>query len=339
MAVKRLFCEADGLNTIYSCTVNQSHSSPTANAIIECDSVDKDLGDEVVIDLGYDDNHGVILTGYIKMIEHKVPDGRYTVTIFDKTVRLSDYFIASSSPANPLSYRNIKAEDLIGNLVALAGIDDYNGQASYFTFGINNKFEVNLTSAYDYIRMISDVLTYHIYCDANGVIQFANRKPYVMYGTSGQPGDIADVAFATIFDSTGTGDRPILEFNYSKDETNLRNRVVVYGAGSVYAEAKITSPYLPNNPDGSPFYKSTVVASAAIDSNSVAQMSADYNLNLYNRLSYGISCSIEGDYRFNAHKVINVDEKYIVVGGMWYIYSATHTWGVTGYTTTLELRK
>jgi hypothetical protein len=222
----------------------------------------------------------------------------------------------------------------------MSGIDDYYGQETFFTFGINNAFEINLVAAYDYIKTIADVLSWNVYCTQSGQIRFVNRKPYVMTGTSGQPGDVADVPFATAYDVNGSGDDKILEFSYHKSEKDLRNKVVVYGRGNLSATASIISPYLPNNPDGSPFYKTVVVASPIIDTVAIAQLSADYNLQLYNRLSEQCSIKIEGRHDYDARKVITLDERVLGVTGNWYIYSCEHSFSrEQGYTVSMELRR
>jgi len=340
MAERRVYCSIDGFENILGVSISSSHGSPMTNAMIECETFTKDIGDPVSIDLGFVDDHGGIFNGFIKNIERITPEDKYAVTCYDNSVRLTDYFIASSSPESPLKYRNIKAEDLVEALVNLAGIDDYYGQETFFTFGINNAFEINLTSAYDYIRMVADVLSWNIYCNEYGQIRFVNRKPYVMDGLSGQPGDVADVPFATIYDVNGSGDAKILEFSYHKSEKDLRNRVVVYGRGNISAEASEVSPYLPDNPDGSHFYKTAVVASPIIDTVAVAQSSANYNLQLYNRLSEQLSVKIEGHHEFMARKVVTVDERILGITGNWYIYSAEHMFSPqTGYTISMELRK
>ena len=340
MAERRIYCAADGFTQILTATVNSSHGSPTTNAIIECVEFTKDIGDPVSLDMGYEDDHGIIFSGYVKNIERATPEDKYIITCYDTSIRLSDFFIASSTPASPLKFRGIKAEDLVEALVNLAGIDDYYGQETFFTFGINNAFEINLVSAYDYIRTIADVLSWNIYCTQGGQIRFVNRKPYVMTGTSGQPGDVADVPFATIYDMTGSGDDKILEFSHHISEKDLRNKVVVYGSGSVSATASAVSPYLPNNPDGSPFYKTVVVASPIIDTNNIAQLSADYNLQLYNKLSEQCSVKIEGRHDYTARQVLTVDERLLTISGNWYIYSCEHSFAVQqGYTTSMELRR
>jgi hypothetical protein len=330
MAERRVYYSIDGFTQVINATVNSSHGSPTTNAVIECIEFTKDIGDPVTIDLGYEDDHGIVFKGFNK----------YIVTCYDTSIRLSDFFIVSSTPANPLKYRNIKAEDLVEALVNLAGIDDYYGQETFFTFGINNAFEVNLVSAYDYIKTIADVLSWNIYCTQDGQIRFVNRKPHVMTGDSGQPGDVADVPFATAYDLNGSGDDKILEFSYHKSEKDLRNKVVVYGRGNLSATASAVSPYLPNNPDGSPFYKTVVVASPIIDTVGIAQLSADYNLQLYNRLSEQCSIKIEGRHDYDARKVITLDERLLSVTGNWYIYSCEHSFSrEQGYTVSMELRK
>jgi len=340
MAERRIYCVADGFNQILSVNISSSHGSPMTNATIECIEFTKDIGDVVTIDIGYEDDHGIAFSGFVKNVERATPEDKYIVTCYDNAVRLSDFFIASSIPTTPLKFKGIKAEDLVEALVNLAGIDNYYGQETFFTFGINNAFEINLVSAYDYIRTIADVLSWNVYCTQAGQIRFVNRKPYVMTGTSGQPGDVADVPFATIYDMNGSGDDKILEFSYHKSEKDLRNKVVVYGRGSIAAVASAISPYLPNNPDGSPFYKTVVVATQIIDTVAIAQLSADYNLQLYNKLSEQCSVKIEGRHDYSARKVITVDERLLDISGNWYIYSCDHSLSrEQGYSVSMELRR
>ena len=315
-----------GVNNLISVNVGSSHSSPVYNAVIKCESTTLDIGDSVTIDLGYSTGTGRVFRGFVKQVDVSNPDGSITLTASSDLVRAIDYFIASNDPEQPFKRSNIKAEDLVRDILALAGLNNYQYTATNFTFGVNSPVEVNLVSAYDFCKLIADILSWHLYDDTSGTVHFKNRKPYVMDGNSGQPGDIADVSKKTV-----TGKLKIQKTNSEKD---LRNRIVVYGRNGISAEAKQSSPYLPSG-----FYKTAVLASEWIDTTSMAQTAADYNLQMLNRLSTFASIEIVGDYEINARDVITVVDTFTGMSGLWYVFSAEHRMSSAGYITSLQLRK
>jgi hypothetical protein len=120
-----------------------------------------------------------------------------------------------------------------------------------------------------------------------------------------------------------------------RSDRDLRNRVVVYGAEGIYAEAKEASPYLPNG-----FYKTVAVsAPTVIDTQQMAEDSAAYNLEKLNRLTLGGSLSVLGNPSINARDCITVSKADIGMTGLWYVYGCEHSWGKEGYLTNLELRQ
>lgn len=333
--MSKLYCTATGLSSLINVNVSISHSSATATATIECiNKGSVEIGDSITIDIGYTTNHAVIFEGYVKSIERRIPENTFTITANDKLIRAVDYFVVSSDPENPTSYSHISAEDLVLNVLELAGIDsgDFECSPSYFTFAINTEAEVNLTSSFDYARMISNVIAWELWADETGTIQFRNRKPYVMKtGTpdESQPGFVADTSIGTITDAS------IINMGYSKSDRDLRNRVVVYGVTGIYAEQHASSPYLPAD-----FYKSTCIATPIIDTVSEAQKTALYNLTLLNKLTERTSMNVVGDPLYIARKVITLNgTHYSDVNDDWYIYSSEHNWSKSGYTVGLDLRR
>lgn len=328
-----LYCDVTGVSDVLSCTVNQGHSSSTSTALIEAYSPTLEIGDEITIDMGTTSSHQQVFTGYVKMIERRVPTNTYTISASDKMIRAIDYFIASTNPDNPLKYRNISAESLVQSLMGVAGLSSFTYDTTYFTFGISSDFEVNLVSPYDYSNNIANLLTWSLWCDSSGTVHFENRKPFVMSGASGQPGDTVDeTALATSY-TVGDG---AFDIAYGESEKDLRNRIVVYGNSGVYAEASAVSPYLPPG-----FYKSAVLAAPGlIDSNSVAQTTADYNLSLLNRLSRYVVATVEGNPSLAARQIVKVNSSLLgITNTNYYVFSCTHTLNRAGYTTALELRK
>jgi hypothetical protein len=330
--MKKLYGTATGCTGLLNMTVQQSHGSSTATGIIKCHTTTRDIGDSVVIDLGYDTDHDTMFTGRVKMIQRDIPEDVYTLTCQDELIKAMDYFIVSSDPETPYTWDHIYAEDLVWNVLSMANITSFEHQDTHFMLAINSKAEVNLVSAYDYARMIGDLITWSTWCDSDGTIQFRNRKPYVMHGTSGQPGDVADVPISyTLTDAKATN------ISYRISEENLRNKVVLYGANNLYAEASAVSPYLPNLP-GRPFYKAMVVGTDIIDDQGFADEACEYNLDMYNRLDRNMTATVEGNHILQARSVIHVDEAYTGVHENMYIYSANHNWSSSGYTTELTLR-
>lgn len=328
-----LYADVTDLNGIISVDVNTSHNSSTATATVNCRTIALDLGDEITIDLGYSSNHQEIFTGYVKQIERKIPDGTYLVTAKDRMIRALDYFFASSNPDTPFSRSNVLAEDLVRDVLAVAGLTSFTHDNTYFTFATGEvNADVNLISAYDYANGVADLLAYHLYCDRNGTVHFINRKPYPMTGSSGQPGDDDD--------ETGAGDAShtfvngeILGIRYKYDEKDLRNRIVVYGAEGVYAEASDSSPYLPPG-----FYKTAVLSSYIITGN--AQDIADYNLDFMNRLTYETELEVIGNPSLEARQILRLDQSFIDgINVNWYAYSVDHRWSKAGYINTMVLRR
>lgn len=313
------------IENLLSVTVNGSHASSTTVAVIESSDCPFALGNYIKIDLGYDTSHGQIFTGYVTSIEYKVPENTYTITANDDLVRALYYFVVAANPNNLLTYSNISAENLVSNLLGLASLTDTHLHSTGFTFGVNNSFTVNQVSVYDYCRTITDLLALNLWCDEFGVIHLEAIEPYVS-------GDPAVIAY-TWDDTTKT-----LDFTFHEDEKNLRNRVVVYGANGISAEAiDSDSPYF--------HWKTAIlVATDLLDTQEMVDQTANYNLTLFNRLTKTASGTVVGDYTILPHRYITVNMHNPPTGdldynGKYYIYSVEHRMDSGGYITSMELRK
>ena len=338
--MSKLYANVPGISNIMAVDISTGHSTSTATAQLICKSSTIDIGDDISIDLGYDDNHSVIFTGYVKAVEKEVPDNIVKLTCSDVLTRAIDYFIVSSDPENPFTRSNIRADILIQDVLELAGLSSFNFTNPQFTFATTpeSKVEVNLTSSYDFSNMIADLLAWNLWAEEDGVVYFKNRKPYVMDGTSGQVGDVADNVVKTIYNPS------ILSLGYRETDRELRNRVVIYGAPGITAETDSATSYVPRTdsyeqvlPAG--FYKSMVLATEIIDNQDMADNAVDYNLALYNRVTTQASVVIIGDPDLLARKVIHVTESNLGIDSDWYIYTATHSWSRAGYVTDMELRQ
>jgi len=336
--MSRLTASATGCSNLISITVSDNHDATTSTAVIKCLNHTVSIGDSMIVSLGYVGDSGTVFKGYVKQIEREIPDDAYVITAHNVLIRAVDYFIVSNNPENPISYNNIKAERLIKNLMALAGLTNYSSGNTYFSLGINYPVEVNLVSAYDFSKMIADLVAWGLWADRNGTVNFYNRKPYPMDGLSGQPGDVADTPLKTVTDST------VLSFSPGLDEKDLRNRVVVYGSEGIFAEAKQATSYNPRTgtyqqilPAG--FYKTAAAASQWIDSQSMAQNAANYNLALYNRLADIGNLTVLGDHDLDAREVITVNSSKAGINADYYIFYVEHSWSSKGYITSMQLRR
>lgn len=314
-----LYASVNGCSSILAVNVSDSYSAPTASATVTCLSSSLDVGDHINIDLGYSGNHGQVFSGYVKAVTRQESPNQYEITAANAMVRAVDYFIASKNPSEPLSYYNISAEALIGKLMALAGVP-YSGGHVGFTFATAGyPVEVNLTSVYDFSKMIADLVAWHIYADTGGTVRFVNMPPFPNGGGS----------VATL------GNTNILNVGYLRSDRDLRNRVVVYGTEGVYAEASASSPYLPSG-----FHKTVVIAAPnVIDTNAMASATAGYNLAKLNRLTIGGSVSIIGDPGISCRDDVTVNKSDIGMSGQFFVYGCEHDWGREGYKTNLDLRQ
>ena len=335
MAVKSLYAvipEWPDIN-ILSVTVQQAYSQDVAHAevVLDWNSSTGSIGDLVRIDIGYTDDHHVVLKGYVKSIQKDRPSHTIKVLVKDPLVRAQEYLLAADDPDNPYRKSDIYAEDLIEDLLAQAGITDYSGHTTNFLFAPTswpghpgNYVEFNLIHVWDAIRHIVDLLAIRpVWADyETGQIQFKLRPPYI------QSGDVYSKEF-----SVGSN---VIRYHVEKSDEDLRNKVVVYGAGGIVATASASSPYLPSG-----FYKAVVVGGGdLVHTQQMAQDIADYNLQALNRLTETVQLTVVGDSSVNAYDIVRVN---LGIAGYihedFFVYSCTHRIGKGGYTQNLVLTR
>jgi hypothetical protein len=345
--MSRLYADITNMSNIESVTVSTSHSASTATAQIVTGNKTVNIGDSVSIDIGYTDNHAKVMQGYVKNITRQIPNDLYTVIVKDDLIRATDYFIVPTNPDNSFKRSNISAESLVQQVIALAGLTNFTYDATSFTFATRsgNEVEVKLTTSYDFCKMIADLLTWHLWADNSGQVHFENRKPFVMSGATGQPGDTTDESAPGYAFNTATplDNTTILNARYLESDRDLRNRVVVHGGPGIFAESSQATSWNPITetneqilPTG--FYKSMALVSHFIDTQSMANNSASYNLNLYNKLTVGAQITAAGDPAYLARKIMEIDYSPLSLTGNWYIFQAEHSWSRNGYIMDLELR-
>ncbi len=319
--MQKLYATCTSTSNIVSVQYSDSHVAPTSTATVTAINTSLDIGDNATVYIGYVGDNFKAITGYVKNIEYKESERQYTITISNVLIRAIDFFIASSDPEHPFSRQNITAEDLIQDLLELSGLTSFDMESTSFTFAINNPVEVNLTSCYDYCKFLANIIAYTLYADNDGTVHLINRRPYPVGA------EAADYTF--------NNTDMIIQKVYSKSDHDIRNKVIVYGSGGIHKEASDTSPYLPAG-----FYRTVVVAApGVIDSNSMAQQAADYNLEILNRLTQKVDLTLEGTTGIVPRTIAEIDIGDSNMDGKWYVFSVEHNWSKAGYLTTLELRK
>jgi len=165
-----------------------------------------------------------------------------------------------------------------------------------------------------------------------------------MTGDSGQVGDNVDErplsqAKLTIDSSLGH----IINITKTKDEANLRNKVIVYGSENIHRSASSSTSYDPEDgltkqilPAG--FYKTTVAASSLLNNGNICQEIANYNLAQLNRLTFGLDVTTIGMPSLHARDIVRVIHAPFNINRNFYIYSLEHSWSKNGYTTRMVLR-
>jgi hypothetical protein len=331
------------INNRTSINVSNSHDSAVSVASIVCTDTSLDIGDEIEIELGYSTGTKKVFEGYVKNVDYDVPSARYSISAHDKMVRAVDFFMVSESAEDPFTFNNMSGEDLVEWVLGMSGLTEFHLDQTYFTFAVEHDGEFNVVSSYDYAKQIARILAWNLWMSVDGVVQFANRKPFPMDGSLSQPGDppfgVNDASTVTLTDDD------IFSIGLNIHERDLRNKITVFGEGDLSADASSSTSKNPLTDDMEQilplgFYKNAVLASPIITEQAFAQDACDYNLALMNRLSVEVSISMEGDPNLFCRDCVTLDQTVLdaTVNRLWYIYQLEHNWSTQGYITTGTLR-
>lgn len=294
--------------------INSGYKNFTSKASLEVAEASSSwLGESVSISLGYNGSNTQIFQGYVDDVSYTRMPGTYEITCSDILRLAEKHYIVTNNLDEPWTRENISAENLIRDLLAEAGLTNYSGYSSSFTFGTNGKVEFNLTAVSDAISQICNILATNVYAIGN-TVYFRNTRP------------VPDSSYSKEITK-------YIQADYTYGTEGLRNKVVVFGKNGIYAEASEESPYLPSG-----FYQTAIVSSELIDSQSMADDSVEYNLELYNKLTEELKLDIEGDPSINVRDTVKVNNSTLGINENWFVYSVRHNFEDT-FTTSLYLRK
>lgn len=320
--VKILSHNVPNCSNVEGIRVTESYNSASSQAMITCGSTSLDVGDSITFNMGFSGDTGKMFTGYVREIEVSVPDYKVTVTCEDILAKAVDYYIAANDPDNPFSRENVSTATLVGDILALADISSISASLPLsITWGTNGPIKINLISAWAAAKNIADMMAWTIYADRDGTVHLVDRKPYIMDGDSSSH-------------SWDSSSFEILSDSYTKSTQNLRNKVVVYGLDNIHASASAVSPYLPSG-----FYKTAVIATPYLDTTHICQIAADYNLELFNRLTERATIQIEGDHTVNPREIATLTDTFTGLSGDWFIYHVETVMDSTGFKQNLTLTR
>lgn len=292
---------------------SDGYKTPVAKLSFQTDDAGVSwLGKEVVCSLTNESNTREIFTGYVEDVNHSRFPEVFEVSCGNILLKARNHWIIQDNIESFWERSNIAAYTLIHDLLAEAGITDYSGDVLGFTFGTSSPVQFNLLAVMDAIDQINNILATTIYMDGSTV-----RWAQIFPTPSGSP-----VLTLTEF----------INISKTVQTRNLRNKVVVFGKDGIHAEASVSSPYLP---DG--FYQSAIVSSELIDSQSMADASVDYNLELYNKLGQELRIDIEGNPSLKVMDTVHVTHAPLGLDEDWFVYSVAHNYGEV-FTTTAMLR-
>jgi len=311
--------------TATSIEVTEGYGQPCSRANIitatKPGDLGLDLGDTIQISLGYDTGAGRVFTGYIKEINSERLPGQYIINASDVLSRAAEHMIVSEDPEDTFKRWDISMEDLVEDLLDEAGITNYVGDTSTFTLATGSEpAEFQLVFAMDAINQVAEIIAWHCWADHDGVVHFADLKPI--------PAASSSASFTT--GSSGQ----ILVSNRSISTENLRNKVVVLGLAPITAEEHESSPYLPAG-----FYKTAIISSVLIDSQSMADVAAEYNLEAWNRLTESVNVEILGDYQMHMGDTVTITEGFTGTSGRWFVRDCVHSFSASGFITRMVLVK
>lgn len=288
--------------------------NPISKLSFDCDDgASTWLGKPVTATLHIGAVNELIFTGYVDEVVYSRFVDSYEVTCSNVLRLAKEHWIVPNNLESPWSRSNISAENLVRDLLAEAGLTNYSGATSSFTFGTQSPAEFMLMSVMDAIDQINNILAYTIYVEGSTVYW-----DQIFPVPSGTPVKTLD---------------KFIQIDHVVSTKNLRNKVVVFGKNGIREEASAVSPHLPSG-----FYQTAIVSSELIDTSSMASQSAAYNLQLYNKLTEQVRVDIEGDPTLKVNDTVRITHAPLGIDSDWFIYSLNHDFSNV-FTTTLVLRK
>lgn len=212
--------------------------------------------------------------------------GEFTIHEYDDLEELQTYHPETNGN---ITSEGVKAEAVVQWMLRMCGLNEGSQiqvRPTNFFIGDIKPVRFHLTSVFDAIGQIGELIGWYVTCDANGVSWF-KKKPR------------RDSGFTSW--NYSKGKENILQVSKDINNLNLRNYVEVHGASGITSIRREGSPYLGTTP-----YRGVLVANELIDTQGIANfMSARIMADL-NRLTETINLQVEGNPYLDAGQSIRV---------------------------------
>lgn len=195
--------------------------------------------------------------------------GTFTVHEYSS---LADLHANHPETVGNITEQGVKAHAVVQWLLVMCGIPEGTNiqvEESNFFIGDITPVTFHLTSVYDAIQQIVDLLGWDFYATPTGVCRFHPSFDH-SYG-----------AVCTL------DEQEIMSFTYALSNEELRNYVEVYGASGIHALARAPSPFLGSTP-----YRGVLISNEFVDTSSIANYMAHRVLHELNRLRFSGSLTI-----------------------------------------------
>ena len=315
MTNRVLYATVTGCTGLLSIQTEAGYSMISANAVVECTTSTLSMGDAISIDLGYDDDHSEIFSGFVKKINRITPDSIIQITANDVLVRAVDYFLAADDPESPLTFHSIDDRDLVNSLLGECGLSTVSGQPlPSFTFGTNEDgAKFNLQSIAEAIQFVCNV-TGRLCWAVGSNIYYDDRKPYKVAGD-------------TITGTWTTGaSGQIINISKESDNSKIRDRIICYGKTPIRASAEDASPY-------TVVRQTAVIAHELIDLQSLADATCAVNLELLKGLPITWTLDLMGDSSILPRTLYHIDESFTLSNNDVFIYKVAQNFSSSGFLT------
>lgn len=187
--------------------------------------------------------------------------------------------LTSAHPETSDNYTNegVKAEAVVQWLLIMTGLNEGSEiqvDPTNFFIGDLTPATFYLTSVFDAIQQICELIGWYIYCDVSGVVHF-KQKPRAASG---------------YYVWNYSDSKNIHSIHDITSNTDLRNYVEVHGYSGIKHVARQPSPYL-----GTTAYRGVVIGNDFIDTPEIASFVANRVLADLNRLKTTIQMTVDGN--------------------------------------------
>lgn len=243
--------------------------------------------------------------------------GTFTQHIYSSLSALN-----TNHPETTGNYSNegVRAEAVVQWILAMTGLregSEIQVDSTNFWIGDITPAKFHLTSAYDAVMQIADLIGWYIFADESGVARFKKRPrnpsgfPQWSYDSINNPYNIFSVKSSTT-------------------NTDLRNYVEVRGHNGIRHVARAPSPFIGNTP-----YRGVLISNELIDTPSIASFVANRVLADLNRLKLTINIEADGNPFLRPGDTVQV--RTSTIDGMFLVESVEHAISAEGFFTSLVL--